>query len=116
MDKSQRGAIFRSLLERQGPQNLGGRQWPSPVASALEGKRFVLTGILETITRDQLKKLLQDSGARVLTTYSKRLDYLVVGRDSGPSKVRKAQEDGVETLDEEECYNYLCQKLGHPRS
>ena len=112
MDKAERAAVFKSFMSREGPQNLGSVQWPSPVESALAGKRFLLTGVMETITRDDLKNLITKSSGRVMTSFPKQLDYLIVGRDAGPSKLEKANEQGVTTLDEEACYQFLCQQLG----
>lgn len=114
LDKAERGAIFKSFINREGPQNLGSKKWPSPVALALSGKRFLLTGVMDTITRDDLKTIITQSSGRVMTTMPKQLDYLVAGRDAGPSKLRKAQEQGITVLDEEECYNFLVDKLGEP--
>lgn len=114
MDKAERGAIFKSFLAREGPQNLGSVEWPSPVASALAGKRFLLTGVMETITRDDLKNIIVGSSGRVMSTFPKQLDYLVVGRDAGPSKLQKANELGVTVLDEEACHKFLCEHLGEP--
>lgn len=107
MDKADRGSVYRSYLTRDGPTQLGSMEWPSPVDSALTGKRFVITGIFETITREDLSELITKCGGRVMKTMPKKLDYLVVGRDAGPSKLQKAEKDGIETLDELQCHDFL---------
>ncbi len=68
-------------------------------ASALSGKTVVLTGTL-SIARNRAKDLVQAAGATVSSTVSKRTDYLVAGENPG-SKLRKAEQLGVEVLDED---------------
>ncbi|VAW67359.1 DNA ligase (NAD(+)) [hydrothermal vent metagenome] len=65
----------------------------------LQGKTFVLTGTLTEMTRDELKKMLQDRGAKVSGSVSKKTSYVVAGDKAG-SKLIKAEQLGVEILDE----------------
>jgi len=65
----------------------------------LQGKTFVLTGTLTLMTRDDAKKALQARGAKVTGSVSKNTSYVVVG-DSPGSKATKAEQLGVEILDE----------------
>jgi len=67
----------------------------------LSGKTFVLTGGLETLTRDEARKIIEDMGGRVSSSVSKKTDFVVVGKDPG-SKYDKALELKVKTLNEEE--------------
>jgi DNA ligase (NAD+) len=72
----------------------------APASDALAGKSFVLTGGLDTMSRDQAKSAIESRGGRVVSSVSKKTDYVVVGQDPG-SKVEKAKELGVECLDED---------------
>ncbi|MDE2180535.1 MAG: NAD-dependent DNA ligase LigA [candidate division NC10 bacterium] len=68
---------------------------PRPLA----GKTFVLTGGLETLTRDEAKDLIVRAGGRVTSSVSSKTDYVVVGSDPG-SKYDDAKRLGVPTIDE----------------
>jgi DNA ligase (NAD+) len=67
---------------------------------AFAGKQFVLTGRLETLTRDEARALIEARGGRVTSTVSKKTDYVVAGEEAG-SKLDKAQALGLKVIDEE---------------
>lgn len=67
----------------------------------LAGKQFVLTGALKDFTRTQAKKIIIELGGRVTDSVSKKTDYVVAGEEPG-SKYQKAQELGVNIINEEE--------------
>jgi DNA ligase (NAD+) len=66
----------------------------------LAGKVFVFTGGLEGLTRDEAKGLVERLGGRVVSSVSKKVDYVVVGEEAG-SKLDQAHKLGIETIDEE---------------
>ncbi len=72
----------------------------------LDGKQFVLTGTLETMTRDEAKRKILDAGGRVTSTVSTKTDYLVVGENPG-SKLAKAKKLEVIVLSEKEFGNLI---------
>lgn len=72
----------------------------------LAGTVFVLTGKLESYTRNELKEVLQGLGAKVTGSVSSNTDYVVAGEDPG-SKLDKAQELNVEVLSEDELQKLL---------
>ena len=66
----------------------------------LEGKKFVLTGSLSGLTREEAKNKIRELGGDITSTVSKNTDYVVAGEDPG-SKYEKAKELGVVILDED---------------
>ena len=78
------------------------------VPKVFEGKQFVLTGTLPTMTRDEAKAFIEARGGRVTGSVSKKTDFLVAGEDAG-LKLTKAQELKISVLDEAEML-----RLGEP--
>lgn len=98
--------FFRQQHNRDVIQKLlrAGVVWPviekrKIEALPLAGKTFVITGALESMSRDEAKARLQALGAKVSGSVSKKTDYVVAGTDPG-SKYDKALELGITILDE----------------
>jgi DNA ligase (NAD+) len=72
---------------------------PQIVSREFSGKQFVLTGKLETLTRDEARALVEAHGGRVTSTVSKKTDYVIAGEDAG-SKLEKAEALGLKIIDE----------------
>lgn len=77
-----------------------------PAGGPLAGKTFVLTGTLESLTRQQAKEQIERLGGKVTATVSKKTDYVVAGADPG-SKLKKAEELGVTILDETQFFELI---------
>ncbi len=67
----------------------------------LSGKTFVVTGTMQSMSRDEIKKLIENNGGKVTSSVSKKTDYVVAG-DSPGSKLEKANSLGVAVIDEQE--------------
>ena len=65
------------------------------------GMTFVLTGTLENLTRSDAKHLIESNGGKVTSSVSKKTDVVVAGKDAG-GKLAKANELGIEVIDENE--------------
>ena len=68
----------------------------------LEGKVFVVSGVFHQMSRNELKKAIEDNGGKVSSSISKKTDYLVAGDNMGPSKKVKAETLGVSIISEDE--------------
>jgi DNA ligase (NAD+) len=92
----------RALVEKLRTLGLNFAE-PVQVASdgALRGKTVVITGTLPTLSRAEATALVERSGGRVTSGVSKATSFVVVGEDAG-SKLEKARQLGVETIDEAE--------------
>ena len=74
--------------------------------TAFKNKNVLVTGTLASYKRNEVKELLDNLGANVVSSVSKNLDYLIVGSEPG-SKLEKAQKLGVTILDEEQFLDLL---------
>ena len=72
---------------------------PPEGRGAIRDKSFVLTGTLDGMTREEAERRILAGGGRVTSAVSRKTDFVVAGADPG-SKLRKATELGVKTLDE----------------
>ena len=75
----------------------------------LNGKTFVVTGTLEHFSREEVEKLIKQLGGKVTGSVSKKTNYVVVGENAG-SKLDKARELGVETINEAQFEKLIGQK------
>jgi DNA ligase (NAD+) len=95
-----REAGNRRLVERLKEKGLRVEEGEAAAGSlAFQGMQFVLTGTLETMTRDEAKAAIEGRGGRVTSSVSKKTSVVVAGREAG-SKLDRAKELGVETIDE----------------
>ncbi len=89
--------VLDALLKEVTPVPMEAQVTTSPVA----GKTVVFTGSLERMTREEAKAQAERLGAKVAGSVSKNTDLVVAGPGAG-SKLDKAREFGIETIDEEE--------------
>jgi len=90
------GAVLDRLLA-------AGINWPQIVVAGspggLQGKTFVLTGTLTSMSREAAGEAIQKLGGKVSSSVSKKTDYVVAGEQAG-SKLKKAEQLGIAVLDE----------------
>jgi DNA ligase (NAD+) len=84
-----------------------GLQWEVKVAEeargqALKGKTFVVSGVFEKHSRQQIKDLIEKHGGRNTSSVSAKTDYLLAGENMGPEKRRKASELNIPVITEKD--------------
>ena len=75
-------------------------------STELQGKQFVLTGKLPTLSREQATALIEQHGGRVTASVSQKTDFVLAGEDAG-SKLDKARTLGIAVIDEPEFLKWL---------
>jgi len=73
----------------------------------LLNQTFVVSGVFETLSRDELKKLIEDNGGKVASSISSKTNYVVAGDNMGPSKRDKANNLGIPIISEHEFIDLL---------
>ena len=68
----------------------------------LAGKNFVISGVFENHSRDQLKEMIEAHGGKNLAAVSANVDYIIAGRNMGPAKLQKAEKLGIKLISEDE--------------
>ncbi|MFC5044653.1 NAD-dependent DNA ligase LigA [Aquimarina hainanensis] len=68
----------------------------------LSGKVFVVSGVFEKVSRNELKKLIENNGGKVSSSISSKTSYVVAGANMGPSKLEKATKLGVAIISEDD--------------
>ncbi len=89
IDKLSRAGLSMSAKKSEGQ-----------AAGAFTGKTFVLTGTLDSYTREEVGELIKSHGGKVLSSLSRKVDFLLLGKNPG-SKLSRAKALGVEVLTEE---------------
>ena len=68
----------------------------------LAGQIFVVSGVFSKVSRDELKKLIEDNAGKVSSSISAKTSYVVAGENMGPSKLAKAESLGVKIISEDD--------------
>lgn len=70
------------------------------VSDKFAGKTFVVSGVFEKFSRDDLKKTIEDNGGKVGSSISTKTDYVVAGENMGPAKLEKANQLKIAIISE----------------
>ena len=99
--KAARTAAFKKFVSRGGAKNPGSKDIPQGSPDCLAGLVFVLTGVFESLEREEMAEIVKKLGGKVTTSLSKNTKYLVVGEEAGESKLDKAESLGTMQLTED---------------
>ncbi len=70
------------------------------VSEKLKGDTIVISGVFNTVSRKELKQLIEENGGKIASGISKKTSYIVAGENMGPSKLVKAEKLGVQLINE----------------
>ncbi len=77
------------------------------ISEKLKGKTFVVSGVFEIYSRDELKKAIEDNGGKVGSSISSKTDYVIAGDNMGPSKLEKANQLKIAIISETDFKNMI---------
>lgn len=77
------------------------------LSEKLEGKSFVVSGVFQSFSREEIKTLIEQNGGKNSGSISSKTDFVVAGENMGPSKYQKAQKLDIPILTEEEFLSML---------
>ncbi|XP_068084538.1 replication factor C subunit 1 isoform X2 [Anabrus simplex] len=111
IEKKREHAIhYLKYLQREGPKHLGSKEIPKGKPGCLSGLTFVITGVLDSLEREQAVNIIKDYGGRVTSAVSKKTSYLIRGDDPGTSKIDKAVAFGTPQIDEDGLFKLIVEK------
>ena len=76
-------------------------------SESLLGKTFIISGVFEKYSRDELKDLIEQHGGKILSSISAKLNYLVAGDNMGPAKLEKAQKLNIPIISDQELFGLI---------
>ena len=77
------------------------------IDSSIKNIKFVITGTFINYTRDELKNIIKINGGKISSSISKNTDFLILGKNFGPSKKSKADNLGIKIISENDFENLL---------
>jgi len=94
--------ILVKRLEEYGVQLEMSAEKLANQTDTLSSQTFVVSGVFEKVSRNELKKLIEDNGGKVSSSISSKTSYVVAGANMGPSKLEKANKLGVPIISEDD--------------
>ena len=80
---------------------------PTIISNKLEGMSIVISGIFSNFSRSELKKIIEDHGGKNIGSISKKITFVLMGDNMGPSKRKKAEDLGIPLLNEKDFINKI---------
>lgn len=100
--KSEENNNIIERLEQFGVQLAISEEQLEGQTNILEGQSIVVSGVFESISRNDLKKLIEDNGGKVSSSISSKTSFIVAGDNMGPSKKQKAEKLDINVISEYE--------------
>ncbi|KAJ3814126.1 purine nucleotide binding protein [Lentinula aff. lateritia] len=96
----------------RGPVAPGSKTVPDGEDNCLLGLSFVFTGELSGFSRDEATDIAKRFGGRVVGQPSSKTNYVILGEDAGPSKLKAIEKHGLKTLDEDQFLDLIATRKG----
>ncbi len=100
--KSEANIKIIDRLKQQGLQLEISAEQLEGQSDKLKGEIIVISGVFETMSRDEIKKLIEDNGGKVSSSISSKTSFIVAGENMGPSKKLKAEQLNITLINENE--------------
>ncbi|KAJ3975737.1 purine nucleotide binding protein [Lentinula raphanica] len=97
----------------RGPVAPGSKSVPDGEDNCLMGLSFVFTGELSSFSRDEAVDIAKRFGGRVVGQPSSKTNYVVLGEEAGPSKLKAIEKHGLKTLNEDQFLNLIATRKGN---
>jgi DNA ligase (NAD+) len=97
--ENQENTVIINRLKHFGVQLESGAE-DELLSEKLKGKIFVVSGVFELYSRDELKKAIEDNGGKVGSSISAKTDYVIAGDNMGPAKLEKANQLKIAIISE----------------
>ena len=97
--ENQENTVIINRLKHFGVQLESGAE-DELLSEKLKGKIFVVSGVFELYSRDELKKAIEDNGGKVGSSISAKTDFVIAGDNMGPAKLEKANQLKIEIISE----------------
>ena len=99
-DENHRDEIEK--LKSRGLQFIAEEKEVTLASEKLAGQSFIISGVFEKYSRDELKDIIEQNGGKILSSISAKLSYLVAGDNMGPAKLDKANKLNIPIISDDE--------------
>jgi DNA ligase (NAD+) len=99
-DENHRSEIEK--LRERGLQFVAEEKEVNLASEKLSGQSFIISGVFEKYSRDELKDLIEQNGGKILSSISAKLNFLVAGDNMGPAKLEKANKLNIPIISDGE--------------
>lgn len=103
---NQENRLIIERLKQYGVQLESGAE-EALLSEKLKGKTFVVSGVFELFSRDELKKAIEDNGGKVGSSISAKTDFVIAGDNMGPAKLEKANQLKIAIISEVDFKNMV---------
>lgn len=107
---------YAKFVNRGGPPNAGVKDRPVGARNCLAGHVFVITGVLDSLERDECADLVKEYGGRVVSAVSGKVTHGIVGTEAGDSKVKKLTDKGLPMIDEDQLFLMISKTGPKPKA